>query len=200
VEAFVLAGGESKRFGSNKALYRVGDETLLEILFRRMSDLFDKVRVLTKDSSLFKGLDFEVLDDVREECCPLSGIYSGLRYLRNGKAFFLACDLPLVQSRLVNHIVEQSQGFDAAVPRTAMGFEPLCAVYDVACLDAIEDQFVSGNLRVVSFLNNVKTKVVEEDELKRYDKKLVSFVNVNTPDALGMVLELLAREKGRRCS
>ena len=200
MEAFVLAGGESKRFGSNKALHRVGNETLLEIISERMSGLFDRVRVLTKDTSLFKSPDFEVLGDEREERCPLSGIYSGLRYLKNGKAFFLACDLPLVQSRLVKHIAEQSQGFDAAVPRTAAGFEPLCAVYDAACLGAIEDQFLSGDLRVISFLNKVKTKVLEEDELKKYDKQLVSFVNVNSPDALGMVAELLAREKGRRCS
>lgn len=200
MEAFVLAGGESRRFGSNKAFYRVGNETLLEIVSRRMSDVFDRVRVLAKDTSLFKALDFEVLDDVRKEYCPLSGIYSGLRYLRNGKAFFLACDLPLVQKRLLEHIVEQSQGFDATVPRTAMGFEPLCAVYDTACLDAIEDQFLSRDLKTVSFLNRVKTKTVEEDELKRYDRRLVSFMNVNTPDVLGMVVEQLAREKERRCS
>lgn len=200
MEAFVLAGGESKRFGSSKALYRVGNETLLEILLKRMGHVFERVRILAKDTSLFKDLGLEVLGDAREERCPLSGIYSGLRYLKNGKAFFLACDLPLVQSKLVKHIAEQSQGFDAVVPRTTMGLEPLCAVYDVACLDAIEDQFHSGDLRVISFLNKVKTKLLEEDELKEYDKQLVSFINVNSPDALSMVVELLAREKGRLCS
>lgn len=200
MEAFVLAGGESKRFGSNKALYKLGDKTLVEHACERLSSLFERVRILARDARSLGELGFEILSDVRSEACPLSGVYSGLKYLGEGKAFFLACDLPLVKTSLVKHIVKLSPGFDAVVPRTANGLEPLCAVYDASCTDALESSFSTGDLRADSFLDKVRTKIVEEEELTRYDPDLVTFSNVNTLADARSVLEILSGQRVNECS
>lgn len=200
MQAFVLAGGRSKRFGSNKALYRLGDKTLIEHTCGRLSSLFGRVRILARDSCPLGDPGFEILPDLREEACPLSGIYSGLKYLGEGKAFFLACDLPLARIRLLKYILKLSTGFDAVVPHTGKGLEPLCAVYDASCTDAVESAFSSGNLKADSFLGDVRTKIVEKKELTRYDPDLITFSNVNTPADAGSVLEILSREKANECS
>jgi molybdopterin-guanine dinucleotide biosynthesis protein A len=193
-EAFVLAGGESKRFGGNKALHRIGDGTLVDLLCGRLSDMFDRVRVVARTRESVNDISFEVLEDVRDERCPLTGIYSGLYRLGQGKAFFVACDLPLVRPAIIEHIVKESQGVEAAVPRTKKGLEPLCAVYDASCLGAIRSAFSAGNLRTVSFLESVKTRTIEEEELRKHDPQMISFWNVNCLEDMGFVLQTM--EKG----
>ncbi len=200
MEAFVLAGGESKRFGENKAMHRAGGEALLDILCGKLSKIFDRVRVIARNRDSIDGTAFEVLEDTRDERCPLTGIYSGLQYLGRGKAFFVACDLPLVRSALVRYIVEESEGVEAVVPRTGKGLEPLCAVYDVSCIEAIRSAFSKGNLRADSFLKSVKTRMLREEELRRYDPEMVSFWNVNRPEDMEFVLATLEREKTGGCS
>ena len=200
MEAFVLTGGESRRFGSNKALYEVGGEPLLATLCKRLALVLDRVRIVAKETDIYTGLGYDVLPDVREEQCPLVGIYSGLRALGAGKAFFAACDLPLVNPDLVRYIVRESSGYDAAVPRTAKGVEPLCAVYDVRCLPSIEAALDSGRLKADSFFSAVKTKIIDEKDLREHDPRMVSFWNVNTPRDMPFVIETIARERTKRCS
>lgn len=196
----MLAGGESKRFGSNKALYEIGGEPLVATMCRRVSPLFDNVRILTRNTSLLTDLGFEVLKDLRKEQCPLAGIYSGLKYVGSDKAFFIACDLPLVKVSVVRYIIGESTGYDAAVPQTSDGLEPLCAVYDVGCLEAIERSFRSGNLKADSFLGSVRTKLLEEEDLRRHDPRMVSFWNLNSPEDMPFVEETMARDRAKRCS
>jgi molybdopterin-guanine dinucleotide biosynthesis protein A len=199
-EAFVLAGGESKRFGGSKALHRIGGGTLVDILCDKLSDTFDRVRVIARTRESISDISFEILEDVRDERCPLTGIYSGLCHLGQGKAFFVACDLPLVRPALIEHIVKESQGVEAVVPRTKKGLEPLCAVYDASCLEAIRSAFSSGDLRTISFLESVKTRTIEEEELRKHDPQMISFWNVNCLEDMGFVLQTLEKEMAQGCS
>jgi molybdopterin-guanine dinucleotide biosynthesis protein A len=200
LEAFILAGGKSRRFGSDKALFEIADEPLVKTLFLRLSPLFDRVRILAKSGEPYAGLGLEVLADLREEQCPLVGIYSGLVHLGGGRAFFTACDLPLVDTGLVRYVVEASKGYDAAVPRTEKGLEPLCAVYDVACLPAIESALSAGHLKTDSFLPDVRARFLDEKDLKVHDPRMISFWNVNTPGDMPFVIETIAKERAKRCS
>lgn len=200
MEAFVLAGGESKRFGSNKALFEIGGEPVVSMLCRRLSPLFDRVRILARENILSVDPEFEVLADVRQEQSPLVGIYSGLKHLGEGKAFFVACDLPLVRQSLVKYLVLKSPGYDAVVPRTEKGLEPLCAVYDASCLGAIELALSSGDLKADSFLKDVNVVTVGEETLKEHDPRMLSFWNVNSRADMAFVVETIARERTKRCS
>ena len=59
------------------------------------------------------------------------------------------------------------------------------------CLPAIEARLAEGQRRVISFMPDVRTRYVQEDELRRVDPDLRSFVNANTPEEWEAALDLL---------
>ena len=109
----------------------------------------------------------------------------------------LACDLPLVRPPLLLRLQSELQDFDAVVPRTDHADHPLCAVYAKSCFARIETQIRGGNYKVLTLLARVRTRWVGPDIWGSLDPQGLSFVNVNTPEALKRVSEFMA---GRRAS
>jgi molybdopterin-guanine dinucleotide biosynthesis protein A len=72
--------------------------------------------------------------------------------------------------------------------------EPLHALYHRRCLPAIETRLAQGQRRVISFLGDVRTRYVSEEDLRAVDPQLHSFVNANTPAEWDAALQLLISE------
>ena len=75
-------------------------------------------------------------------------------------------------------------GYDAVVPRRGGRPEPLHAVYGRGLIPAVEDLLARGGgpLRLLLTAPGVRVRWVEEPELRRFDPKLRSLTNVNTPE------------------
>ena len=85
-----------------------------------------------------------VVDEVLD-AGALGGVLSGLKTMRgDGIGVFLAVDLPLVPAPLLAHLVRLAPAFDAIVPVSPRGPEPLCAVYRASCRAALERRIVAG--------------------------------------------------------
>lgn len=68
--------------------------------------------------------------------------------------------------------------------------EPLHAIYSKRCLPAIKNCLEKEDLRIKSFFSKVKCKYIPENKKKRCDPSLLSFVNLNTPEAVESVRNL----------
>ena len=86
----LLVGGASTRFGSPKALARIGGETFAERGRRVLAAACDEVLVVGKQGEL----PFDVLDDGSETRAPLAGVVAGLRAAARDVAVFLPVDCP----------------------------------------------------------------------------------------------------------
>lgn len=142
--------------------------------------------------------------DAYPDTGTLGGIATGLRHTPEW-ALVVACDLPLVSAALCRFLwaIAQEEGngasdrtdrWDAIVPVVGGYEEPLHALYHARCLPAIEARLAQGQRRVISFLADVRTRYVGEDELRRVDPDLHSFVNANTPEEWATARDLLLRE------
>ncbi len=60
--------------------------------------------------------------------------------------------------------------------------EPLCAVYRVTCLDAVQRRLEAGDRKMTSFWPDVRVRVVKEDELAAFGDPEQMFENLNTPE------------------
>lgn len=58
---------------------------------------------------------------------------------------------------------------------------PLHAIYSKRCLPVIAERLQLDDLRLISILPDVRTRIVEVDEIDRFDPKHISFFNANTP-------------------
>jgi molybdopterin-guanine dinucleotide biosynthesis protein A len=145
----LLVGGASSRFGSPKALARIGDETLAERGWRVLHEACDEVFAVGKAADALP-LPFPLLDDGTVERAPVFGVIAGLRASRNDVAVLLPVDCPLVTSELVRRL-----GNAVAVPQTG----PLPGAYRKEMLPDLESRIGRGELS----LRGVNPSVLQVD-------------------------------------
>jgi molybdopterin-guanine dinucleotide biosynthesis protein A len=181
---FVVAGGQSRRMGSDKALLPWGAATLLDHAVERLRACCGTVEVLCGPVERYADRGVAVVPDVAAGAGPLGAVWTGLARAGGRTGLFLAVDLPHVPVALLRHLLEASAGTDVVVPVTARGPEPLCAVYSTACLEPVQRRIAAGELKMTSFWPDVRVREVRETELEPFGDPAAVFRNLNAPSDL----------------
>ena len=186
VTGVILAGGQNTRFsGTNKALIRVGEKCILDLIYSVFSDIFEEIILVTNDPIQYLEWDLNIVTDLFPIRSSLTGIHTGLFYMTASYAFFAACDIPFLKKGLVETILSHIEpGVDIVIPETSKGLEPLCSVYSKKCLKPVEHQLVKRDLKIRQVFQKVRVKKLPETILRENDPDLISFYNINTHDDL----------------
>ena len=179
--AIILAGGRSSRMGTSKALLPFDDEPLIVHIVRRLQPLFGDIVVVAAPAQELPSMPVTLVRDDVAYQGPVGGIYYGLRAARDDAAFVTSCDSAFIAPPLIAHLLSLSTGWDVVVPRWGERFQPLFAVYRRTVLPHLADQLAKEELRPVYLFDKVRTRIVDEDELRRFDPDGASFFNMNSP-------------------
>jgi molybdopterin-guanine dinucleotide biosynthesis protein A len=178
VTGILLVGGASSRFGSPKALARLGGETLAERAWRILGEACDERIAVGKRADRLP-LPFPVLDDGSPVRAPIAGVVAGLRTSRHEISVVLPVDCPLITPAVLRRLGEACADADAAVPDAG----PLPGAYGRVALPVLERSLAGGRLSLRESLAELDVRRVEVDP--------ALLVNVNTQDEL-RVLEPVA--------
>lgn len=186
VAAVILAGGESQRMGTNKALLEVAGQPLIARTVARVRGLCAEIIVVTNTPDVYRFLvaDFgaRLVADAYPARGSFVGLYSGLCAAQSSLALALACDMPLLNLNLLRAMIGAAADVDAVVPRIDGLAEPLHAIYRPStCAPAIWQHLEVGDRRMVSFLSDVQVRYLDAADVDVYDPYRLSFMNVNTP-------------------
>jgi len=196
ISAVILAGGDSRRLGIDKALLELDGQTLLSRVVQKLAPLSDDVIVVTNSPEDYEHLALGVrfVPDERPGEGALMGIYSGLTAATYPSALTVASDMPFLNMSLLRVLVDKIAGHDAVVPRLEGGLlEPLHAVYRKQCLPFMASVLAQGRRRIAAFLDQVDVFYVEQPTIDRLDPLGLSFVNVNTAADWKRAQQLLDR-------
>lgn len=176
IEAFVLAGGGSRRFGRDKARALIDGVTLLEHNVATLRERYATVRVVSAPGRAYQDLGVETVYDELTDHGPLAGIHAALQHAQTDLVAVAACDLIGLDSGWFAAL-EAACGRGAAAFRDAERWHPLVAVYHRALLPEIEARLVAGELAVRDLLDEHGTAVDVPDGFD-------GLRGVNTPDEL----------------
>jgi molybdopterin-guanine dinucleotide biosynthesis protein A len=192
----ILAGGQSRRMGRDKTLLAVDGEPLVHRAVRILGVLSDDLIIVANDVERYQplALSARFVPDERPGVGALMGIYSGLRAAHYPQALIVACDMPFLNSPLLNYMLTQSDGYDVVIPRVGGLLEPLHAIYGKSCLPFIRDLLDKSQRKIIAFFDEVRVRYIEEPEIDQFDPKHLSFVNVNRFEDWEMVRRLLGQE------
>jgi molybdopterin-guanine dinucleotide biosynthesis protein A len=180
VDAIVLAGGLGTRMGGlDKSGLLLGGETFLERILRLLEPLVDSAVVVASRGRRFPDIRARVIHDEQEGVGPLMGLYTGMKASGAEWSFVITVDTPLIRPELVRLLEDRAKGWDAVVPCSGTGIEPLCAVYSRRCIPAME--CVVGERRIAAFWPFVRLRLLHRPEVESVDPEGLSFMNVNTP-------------------
>ena len=195
--AVILAGGLNSRMGGrNKAFLEVGGRTILDRLLKTLAVFFTEAILVTKEPKLYHTPSVKIVRDIYPSRSSLTGIHAGLKNARSDFAFVVPCDAPFIQPALIRFLLDQiTPDLDVIVPVIGDHYEPLCAIYSKRCLEPIEEQLDRDDYTIIHFFDKVNLKTISAEAIQRTDSDMLSFFNVNTPDALQTSRRMVARER-----
>jgi molybdopterin-guanine dinucleotide biosynthesis protein A len=155
--------------------------TMIEHVLNKVRDLFQEVLLVANEPDYFENLGVDVVKDILPFRGPLGGILSGLLVASNHHVFVLACDMPLVDRKLIREMTAQRHGSDAVVLAHDHGIEPLLGLYSKNCIKPLEESLFAGNLSLHDFLSGLQAKTFTYNDECDDANSLPSFFNINTP-------------------
>jgi molybdopterin-guanine dinucleotide biosynthesis protein A len=193
----VLAGGCSRRMGLPKYCLSLAGIPLYEYPLRQLGALYQR-HIIVENKGLIpvdgkpKRL---VVGDLVADAGPLGGIYSGLRASDAHLNMVVGADMPFVSSSLAQAMGRRAraQDLDILVPNIDGLLEPLFAIYSSRVTNVAAELLASGIRSVRELFRNESLHIgfIDRADGMRYDQRLLSFFNVNTPDDLIMAQRMM---------
>lgn len=188
--AIILVGGKSSRMGRPKALLPFDGEPLIVHVLRRLTEMFAEAVVVAAPEQELPELPATIVRDEVAYQGPVSGIYHGLKASSKEICFVTSCDAPFLNLKLIAHLLAQLSDNDIVVPYWEERFQPLHAVYRTSVAPLLKEQLSRGELRPIFLFDKVRTRKVNEDEIRRFDPEGLSLLNMNSPDEYQAALRL----------
>lgn len=190
VTAIILCGGRSSRMGQDKGSLAFGDETMLERIVRILRAVSNDVMVVARRNQRVPA-DVTLVHDLVEDLGPLAGIAAGLAESRNDLNIVVACDLPLINPRVLERLASMIGDYDACVAVTDGYPSALCGIYRSRLASQARALLDSGERRVMRLLEQANTKRVDGAMLRDIDPDLNTFMSVDTPEKYAEALALI---------
>ena len=189
----ILAGGKSIRMGQDKAFIEVNGIPIILRVFAVLDRLFRQTIIVANEKEPYAALNIPVYSDLVPGQGALGGLYTGLVYSAFPYSFCVACDMPFLNQTLIEYLLTKTEHYDAVVPRTSDGLQPLHAIYSKKCLEPIRQILDQKKTKIMDFYPQIRLGIVDEKEFLTLDPEKRSFTNVNTPEEL----LLLQKERDR---
>ncbi len=188
--------------GRDKASIDLGGLPMIEWVWRRLSGVAART-VVVGGGPYLAHCGVPTIPDRYPGANSLGGIATALHHAAatggpRSWVLCVACDMPMIRPEVLRLLWARRGGAKVVVPRIRAGYEPLCALYRADVLEVMERQIARRDLRVTAVFELVDTEEVGEADLRRADPDLVSFANLNRPEELEAMRELvLANGTGR---
>lgn len=198
IDGYVLAGGLSRRMGTNKAFLPLGGKTMLGWASDALFAVSKTVRVVG-DVPLGSTELTVVPDRTRNKTDrgAIVGLLTALLDARHDQVAILACDLPFVTGELMRQlaaIASETPKADCVIPRQSDGrLQPLCGIYRKhRCAGIVDSIYNDGEWRLQHVMSCLNTRTVEFRSFSDLPGSPHFFFNVNTGDDFQQAAKLAA--------
>lgn len=198
VDAVVLAGGRSERFGSDKAAALLAGRPLLAWVVDAVADVCDNVIVVRAPGQVLPGIPggrrATIVEDRHLGMGPLAGMIAGFEASSAEFCLVMTCDAPLVQPAAVDLLVDAIGESEAVVPFIDGRAQPLLAVFRRATvLPVLLAAMESETLSVNAAIRELQTRQLSAADFAAADPRMLSFRNCNTREELAALESILAQ-------
>lgn len=184
--AFILIGGKSERFGSHKWQATIKGESVLNRIWNSCDSIENRL-IIGKEKP--HNFDKPFIEDDLPINAPINGLYTALKNSKTDWILLLSCDLPLIDSQIINllgkHLDKQA---DVIVPIANGKTQVTCGYYNKRILPLVNNEIQNGNyslFKLVQIINSVDIDFGKD----------LRFWNMNTKGDLNNILNYLSDKK-----
>ena len=186
LKGIVLAGGRSRRFGSDKALAAAGSMTMIEKTIALLKELGLEPVIVTHESADYSFLKCAILRDLISNQGPLGGLYTAMMAYKNSSLLVLTCDMPYMTLSVLRSLLRSHKSKNLATiycvsadDRIHSQYQPFPGVYESSIVGQIVSSLKKKKLSMRHFLDTLPQK-----RLIPYKFPLEHIRNINTTSEL----------------
>lgn len=175
---------------TNKALMEFNKEVMINKVISGLKESVEEIIIVTNEPAEYINFDAMLVTDLIPQHGPLSGIHAGLKAASFEYGFVVACDMPFLDTALIEYMIDWGPRYDAVVPKIGEYFQPLHALYSKKCVPFIEKRLKEGAFKVTSFYQDINIRFVGEDEISKLADIDRVFFNINDRNDLARALKM----------
>jgi len=192
--AVVLAGGKSKRFGSNKAEIMLKDKKLIDYTLEKIKSKFKKIIIVSNNLNFSNYTTIK--DCIDGQLGPLAGVLSAMKWAKiNGDVFnwivTFPCDTPFFNISLIEKFKKVSKAQDSKLyfAKAKNKRHNIFGLWSLDLIDQLEEDLLVNSIRKVEdWANKIGVRTINFEN-EKYD----TFFNINTKEDLKYASELFEK-------
>ena len=186
VTGAILAGGESRRLGRDKATLLLGGKPLAHWVAEALAPAVTELWLVTNHPQTHLALNLPLVTDLVPFQGPLGGLATALFYARSPWVLITSVDAPFLSPRLAAALAAAATKTTrpALVCRSQRNVEPFPGLYAVRLLSRLQDFFLQERRTFMAFLDPQRPEVWGPEIWRTLDPEGLSFENLNQPEDL----------------
>jgi len=183
VTGILLAGGKSRRMGKDKGFLELDKRALYTFPKVVLEKTCSEIIISTcKPKGTFG--EYPHVCDKKQDIGPLMGILTCLEQSSYEFNIILSYDMPLVDPRLINDLIELGNNHDLVIPALRIDQpQPLCGLYKKSLIPVIKNAFKKGITAPRKLIPLANSRIHVIDHSAPYFTEDM-FININTQDDL----------------
>ena len=183
--AYILIGGESKRFGSLKWQTTINGQTILDRIWDACDGIGNRYVIGKKK---LDSISYPFIKDELEINAPINGLYAALKYSKTDWILLLSCDLPLIDSRVFNKLWDsKSENCDIVIPVSNDKIQVTCGFYQKRIFTKLESEIQNGNYSLFKLVEKLNPYYINFGNNQ-------SFLNMNTKKDYGEIIKYITEQ------
>ena len=184
----VLAGGKSRRFGSDKSSVKLGDKSLIEHTISKIENNFKEILIITNNENIIFNNNnvFLINDIIKGYLGPLVGVLTAMDWVKKNKKNYnwiatFPCDTPFFDKSVIETIIKYPQKSTKKLFFLKSGNKRhnIFGLWSMELKDILLKDINNGYRKVEEWANKVGSEIIEINS-----KNDNNFLNINTKEDL----------------
>ena len=164
IEVFILAGGKSRRMGTDKGLVKFKGNPMISHIIEILDKLNLKTSIVSSNEEYLK-FGKPVYKDVISNKGPLGGLYTALEYSQAPMVLLLACDMPSINRKGIQSLMTVAEPGKIAIATDRTQISPLFACYPRSLKDKVANALLADELKLQDFISKQSHVVLDLNSL-----------------------------------
>ncbi len=168
ITGLILAGGKSRRFGSDKARHEIAGLPMVQRVYTALNQVADPVLISVANPSISYELPAVPVYDDFPGAGPLSGMHAGFSVSTTKWVLVCAVDMPFIDARSLRLIAQAAlsatEHVDAVISTSRNRIQPLPGCYKSHLVDGLRKHLEREQLSLMNWLDTLRTSTVHLDE------------------------------------
>lgn len=160
ITGIILSGGKSSRMGTDKGFLMLNNKSFMQHSIDALKPIVSETLMVSNHTD-HDAFGLKRVEDCIENAGPLAGIYSGLKASNTEYNLVLSCDIPLINTDILNRLILGIDETSEVIQIESNGRKmPLIALYKKSCETTFKSLLNQGERKLQYAVNQCKVKSI----------------------------------------